>query len=103
MIKKVNLRLLPEIAANDDLIRDSLSRETGLMPHHITGFTILKRSIDARSRQVYVNLTVNAFIDEPFHTAQPATFSFKDVSASGKKVIIIGAGPAGIFAALKLI
>ena len=69
----------------------------------ITGYQILKKSIDARGKTIWINYTVNAFINEPFHERKLQEFNFRDVSNAAKKVIIIGGGPAGIFAALQLI
>ena len=69
----------------------------------ITGFNINKKSYDARSKQVMVNLSVTAFINEPFDKRIIKPVLFKDVTNSKHTVLIIGAGPAGLFAALKLI
>src|SRR5204862_1476300 len=62
-----------------------------------------KQSIDARGKQTWVNLTLQAFINEPYEHRQITPFFFKDVTNANKQVIIIGAGPAGLFSALKLI
>lgn len=59
--------------------------------------------MDARSRQIKINLTLNAFIDEPFVERPVAWFNFPDVRNADRQVIIVGAGPCGIFAALQLI
>ncbi|MBK7122897.1 MAG: hypothetical protein IPH68_08875 [Chitinophagaceae bacterium] len=67
------------------------------------GYHILKQSIDARAKTIWVNLTVQAFIDEPFTARQIQHFNFRDVSRAQKSVVIIGAGPAGLFAAFQLI
>ena len=69
----------------------------------ISGFQILKKSIDARGKQVLFNLSVNAFINEPFHPVNFQTFNFREVSQAKYSTVIIGAGPTGLFAALKLI
>ncbi len=103
MQKKTTLRLSPTDASNESTIRLKLGQFHSIKPSLITGFRLLKKSIDARSKQVYFNLTFDVFINEPFAPFVPASFAFKDVSASKKSTIIIGAGPAGIFAALKLI
>src|SRR5690606_18568796 len=68
-----------------------------------TGYHILKRSIDARSKQPFVILNVEAFIDEPFHDRERLKVVFQDVHKATKQVVIIGAGPCGLFAALKLL
>jgi uncharacterized FAD-dependent dehydrogenase len=80
-----------------------LPAEVGCAASEVTGYTTLRRSIDARSRQVFINLSIEAFINEPYHHRQFNKVQFGDVSHAEKKVIIIGAGPAGLFAALQLI
>ncbi len=103
MQQKIALRLSPRDAADDATIVDKIAAHSGKKKSAVSGYHIVKRSIDARGKNIFINLTVNAFIDEPFHDRQLATFDFKNVSNADKKVIIIGAGPAGLFAALKLI
>ncbi len=89
--------------ANEVIIKQLLADTAGKDSTAVSGYHILKRSIDARAKTIWVNLTVNAFIDEPFQQRQLREFYFKEVSNAQKKVIIIGAGPAGLFAALQLI
>lgn len=103
MQQKITLKLLPQEAVNDAAIKNGIAATTGKKLSAVTGFHIQKKSIDARSRTIWVNLTLNAFIDEPFHQREIQSFNFKDVSQSAKKIIIVGAGPAGLFAALQLI
>lgn len=103
MIKKISLRLLPQEAANADDVKPYIATEAGIAVSKISGYHILKRSIDARGKQVWINLTVEAFIDEPFRERALIDFHFKDVHNSIKKAVVIGAGPAGLFAALRLI
>ena len=103
MQQKITLKLLPSEAVNQAIIKKLVANSTGKKESSISGFHIVKRSIDARARTVWVNLTVNAFIDEPFHQREIQAFDFKDVSKAQKKVVIIGAGPAGLFGALQLI
>jgi uncharacterized FAD-dependent dehydrogenase len=103
MQKIISLKLTPQEAADDTLILQRIAHSTGGQVTGITGYHLLKRSIDARSRSIWINLTVNAFIQEPFHKRAIQPFSFKDVRKAAKKVVIIGAGPAGLFAALQLI
>lgn len=103
MQQKIALRLLPSEAANDDAIKKAIANTAGKKTVSITGFHALKKSIDARSKTIWINLTVNAFIDEPFHQRALQHFNFKDISSADRKVIIVGAGPAGLFAALQLI
>ena len=102
MIKELQLRLLPEQAANEQTLKKIVSRETGGGLSDIRAVRVLKRSIDARQRIIYINVKIRAFInEEPDEPAYPTT-EYKDVSG-GKPVIVVGAGPAGLFAALRLI
>ena len=103
MKKTITLRLKPSEAADSVFINQIIASEIGRHKNAISGFNILKRSIDARSRQVYINLSVEAFIKEPYHQRPIINIHFNDVSNAKRKVIIIGAGPAGLFAALQLI
>jgi uncharacterized FAD-dependent dehydrogenase len=103
MQQKITLKLRAVEAADDAVIKNLIAKTSNKKLSSITGFHILKKSIDARSKIVWVNLTVNAFIDEPFHDRAITKIVFPDVSNAMKKVIIIGAGPAGLFAALQLI
>ncbi len=103
MQEKITLRLLPEEAANDHAIKKLIATVCNQQEANITGFHLLKKSIDARASTIWVNLTVNAFINEPFLKRVIPPITFKDVSKAEKKVIIIGAGPAGLFAAFQLI
>ena len=99
----ITLKLLPHEADNSDIVKDYLSLAVGKPAHQISGYTIQKKSIDARGKQAFINLTVTAFIDEPFHAQSFTPFIYPDVSKAKHKVIVIGAGPAGLFAALQLI
>lgn len=103
MQQQVTLKLSPAEAADDSTIKQYIARQAGKEPAEVTGFHILKRSIDARSRQPWINLTLRAYINEPFVDRQRSTISYPDVGKAPKSVIIIGAGPAGLFAALKCI
>jgi uncharacterized FAD-dependent dehydrogenase len=99
----VSLRLLPSEAADEQVVREYIAASTGKTLREVRGFQILKRSIDARARTTWINLTCRAFINEPLQERSAEFSQFKDVRGSAKRVIIIGAGPAGLFAALKLI
>lgn len=104
MQKQVNLKLLPSEAGNDSVILKQAAAAAGLSTNSINGFIILKQSIDARSRsQVWVTLTVNLYIDEAPVLERITPTVFPDISKSKQTVLIIGAGPAGLFAALQLI
>src|ERR1043166_3634186 len=103
MQQQVTLKLLPSEAADAGAIKALIAGATAKKEKEITGFHIHKKSIDARSRQPYINLTVRAFINEPFVERTITPVELRDVSKAAHKVVIIGAGPAGLFAALKLI
>jgi uncharacterized FAD-dependent dehydrogenase len=103
MQKEITLKLKPEEAAADSIIQAYIAKSIGIEPSEVNGFFISKRSIDARSKQAWVNITVKAFINEPFINREKVVFSYPSVASANKKVIIVGAGPAGLFAALELI
>lgn len=103
MQKTISLKLLPAEAAGETLIRQYIASTAAVSPATVSGYNILKQSIDARGRQPWINLTVQAFINEPFRKRQLLSFSFRDVTHASRRVIIIGAGPAGLFAALRLL
>lgn len=103
MKKQLTLKVRPSESADNDYLKIIVAAEAGCQPSEITGFTTLKRSIDARGRHVFINLSVEAFINEPYYERQIKRIHFGDVSNARNKVIIIGAGPAGLFAALQLI
>lgn len=103
MQQQLSLKLLPAEAADATAIKKMIAASCGKKENAITGFQLQKKSIDARAKTIWVNLTVNAFIDEPFVQRSIPVFNFTDISRSSKRVVIIGAGPAGLFAALQLI
>lgn len=104
MQQQLTLKLKPAEAADESAVREYIAQATGNPLQDISGFHVIKRSIDARNRQqVWINLTIRTFIGEPFTPRIIEPVSFRDVSSARKKVIIVGAGPAGLFAALKLL
>lgn len=103
MQKTISLKLLPPEAADDADIKNKIAQTLSVKNSAVTGFKIIRRSIDARSKNVWINLSVQAFINEPFQYRELQQFEFRDVSHSNHKVIIVGAGPAGLFSALKLL
>ena len=102
MINEYQIRVRPEIAAQEDRLKAYLADEEGLDAKAICGVRILKRSIDARQRQIYVNLKVRTYVNE-----QPTDDVYERTeypNVEGKpQVIVVGAGPGGLFAALRLI
>ncbi len=103
MRQKLQLKLLPGEAIHPAVIREYIARTIGRRGDAISGFRIERRSIDARSRQPHILLTLDVFIEEPFAEKTPDIVFFPDVSQADRQVIVIGAGPAGLFAALRLI
>ena len=102
MIKELQLRVLPQEAMNEQSLRQVAVRETAFPPKRIQAVRVLKRSIDARQRTIYVNLKLRVFIDEIPQEQEYRTITYPDVS-KGKPVVVVGAGPGGLFAALRLI
>jgi uncharacterized FAD-dependent dehydrogenase len=103
MQQKLTLKLLPSEAEEDATVKRYISQHLSVSSDSVSGFQIIKRSIDARSKQIWILLTVLAYIDEPFLSLQAKKIFFPDVSKAKHQVIVVGAGPAGLFAALKLI
>lgn len=103
MQKKILLKLLPHEASDSRAIINAIANSSGKKIKDVTGYNILKKSLDARSKTIWINIIVNAFINEPYIQRTIPEFKFEDVSSAQKKVVIIGAGPAGLFAALLLI
>jgi uncharacterized protein len=103
MQKTISLKLLPSEVANENLVKKYIAQAEAAKLSAVSGYTILKHSIDARGRQPRINLSVKAFINEPFQPREVIPFYFQDVKNAASRVIIIGAGPAGLFAALQLI
>lgn len=102
MIRELQLRITPRDAYNEQSIRHYVAREQGWDERTITCVRTLKRSIDARQRDIYVNLTVRVFINEQPPLEEFETVQYRDVSDC-PEVIVVGAGPGGLFAALRLI
>jgi uncharacterized FAD-dependent dehydrogenase len=101
MQKDIEITLLPHEVEQKEIINQKLTIGLNVPQNRIKGFEVLKRSIDARSRKVIFRLQVRAFIDEEPYSETLST-NYQNVSNS-KSVIIVGAGPAGLFAALQCI
>ena len=94
---------MPTEAADADILAASIAAHCAVKQESITGYYILKQSIDARSKTIWINLTVVAFINEPFTGRPFHAIDLKHVTHASQSAIIIGSGPAGLFAALKLL
>ena len=102
MTNEYQIRVVPEVAAQEDRLKAYLADEQGMDVRTITGLRILKRSIDARQRQIYVNLKVRVYVNEPPHDDEYVKTDYPNVEGR-PQVIVVGAGPGGLFAALRLI
>ena len=102
MIQEYQLRVLPEVAANEQRLKEYLVQEKGLNVRDINATRILKRSIDARQRTIFVNLNVRVYLNEMPKDNEYQPTIYKNVEGK-PQVIIVGAGPGGLFAALRLI
>jgi uncharacterized FAD-dependent dehydrogenase len=99
MVTELSLRILPRQAYNEQSIIAYLRQERGIDAQAVR---VVKRSIDARQRTIYVNLTVRAYVNEEPPLLDFEPYIYKDVSER-PSVIVVGAGPGGLFAALRLI
>ena len=102
MIQEYQLRVRPEIAANEQRLKEYLSEEKGLNLRNINATRILKRSIDARQRTIFVNLKIRVYINETPEEDEYEHTVYNSVEGK-PQVIVVGAGPGGLFAALRLI
>jgi len=102
MPRELQIQVAPEVAAQQHLLIQHIAKLIQVKPEEIRHVAILKRSIDARQKAVKINLKVAAYWQEDY-TEQKLQFpEYKDVS-NAREVIIVGAGPAGLLAALQLI
>nr|WP_294935876.1 FAD-dependent oxidoreductase [uncultured Flavobacterium sp.] len=103
MPKELLIQVAPEVAANPILLKEHLAKQLHVKTSEIQHVAILKRSIDARQKAIKINVKANVFFQgEPFTESKIELPEYKNVSNS-EPVIVVGAGPAGLFAALQLI
>lgn len=102
MIKEIQLRVEPQFAYNEQVLKETVSRECALDKRTINAVRVLKKSIDARQRTIYVNLTLRVFINEQPPQNEYTSIGYQIVD-DRPQVIVVGAGPGGLFAALRLI
>lgn len=102
MIHQLQLRVPPEVAAQEAKLQRWCAEELHIDARTIYDLRIRKRSIDARQRTIYVNLTVEVYVGEkaPMYPFEP--IAYPDVSKA-PGVVVVGAGPGGLFAALRLL
>jgi uncharacterized FAD-dependent dehydrogenase len=103
MQKKIQIKVPVPDGSDEEVIRNLLAKEAGCAPGNINGFLIVKRSLDARSRYPFILLTASVYINEPVHPRILFEQPVRDLSRASRSVLIVGAGPAGLFAALSLI
>ena len=102
MTNEYQIRVQPHVAANEQALRNYLADEYGFDVRTVTAVRILRRSIDARQRTIFVNLKVRVYINEQPQADEYVHTHYPDVS-DRPQVIVVGAGPGGLFAALRLI
>lgn len=102
MKQEVALRLTPEQASREESFKNIVARKMKISPGKITGLRVIRRSIDARQKQVMVQVHVEVWTGEPMPAHQPRSFHWPNAT-NAPEVIVVGAGPGGLFAALKLI
>lgn len=102
MVKDIDIRVIPKVAATESELKLHIERETGISAKKIDAIRILKRSIDARKPAIFINLRVRVFSGEKPQEEAFERREYRDVS-NCKSAIVVGAGPAGLFASLRLI
>lgn len=102
MLRQLNLRVQPHVAADEQKLIRTAASELAIDARTICGLRIRRRSIDARQRQIYINLSLDLFINEMPPRLDFEPIDYPDVSRA-PRVIVVGAGPGGLFAALRLI
>ena len=102
MQKSIQISIRPEVAAQPSLLRRTIADEIGLSPAQTLEYRVRRRSIDARQRHILVNLRIDLYIDEPMPAQEFEPVVYPDVS-SAPQVIVVGAGPGGLYAALRLV
>lgn len=104
MIQDVVLRVSPAVAADEKQLRGIAAKEAHIAPQRIKASRIIKRSIDARQRKVMINITLRLYLDSvPQSVAIAVPVNYAPLPRNARDVIIVGAGPAGLFAAMRLI
>ena len=103
MQKQISIKVLPSETADQATLQKLVAQACGVPVLKVTGFNILKQSIDARGKQAWYHLTISVFIDEPYREPELVPLQLKDVHQAAHAVVVIGAGPAGLFTALRLI
>lgn len=103
MLQKLDIRVEPKTAAVPELLQRYVARELGVEPSRIKKIETRRRSIDARQRKVFVNLSLDVSIDREEESAPLRLPRYAKLPDDAPQAIVVGAGPAGLFAALRLI
>lgn len=102
MIKEINVRVSPRTAAVSSELKQYVSEELGIDSGRIKSVQTVRSGIDARQRTIYINLVLQVYVDEPAPAQLFAPIDYPNVER-GQQVVVVGAGPGGLFAALRLI
>lgn len=102
MTKEYQIRVLPVVAASENAIKRYLAEEQGIDQRTINSVRVLKKSIDARQRTIFVNLKIRAYINEVPQDDEYEHTEYQNVE-DRPQVVVVGEGPGGLFASLRLI
>lgn len=102
MVKELQIRVAPQVAATESLLKNYIAEECAIDARTIKGMRILKRSVDARQRNIFINLKVRVYVNENPQDDEYVHTEYQNV-AGKKAVVVVGEGPGGLFAALRLI
>lgn len=102
MYREIQIRVKPEVAGREESLKKWVARDAGVAPERIKRMDVVRRSIDARRQEVMFMLTVGIHMDEVELREPMFVPAYQDVS-DRETVVVVGAGPAGLFAALRLI
>ena len=103
MPREIQLQVAPEVAANENLLKEHIAKTIGGSADEIAHIVALKRSIDARQKAVKINYKVNVYFKDEVYSSTAIELPEYPNVAFAPEVIVVGAGPAGLFAALQLI
>ena len=102
MTKEYQIRVLPVVAASENAIKRYLAEEQGIDQRTINSVRVLKKSIDARQRTIFVNLKIRVYINEVPQDDEYEHTEYQNVEGR-PQVVVVGEGPGGLFASLRLI
>jgi len=100
-VRSVDVILPLALSESDEAIQDAVCAQLGLPKHRLTGIRVRKHSLDSRKREIKVQLRLDVGVDEPLAPEEPPRRDYPQVADSAKRVIIVGSGPGGLFAALR--